>query len=258
MIQIALFLVLANIAITFGNNNNRDRELDRIGRYTLIEIDTSKFESDGIIELDAYEQHYKIQLESNEDIHPGKLNHIKGNHAEINGHKQFYTNKNESCHFHGKVINDLNHKSNKNFVALAICENRGIRGMIVAFDDTLYIKPASTYLDLSHDKNGHGHNLNDLHLAYLSSDKDYSGLPLDEHIELSDDDENNKSIMPWSNNRRRMANNLKNTVEIIAVMDPAWRQTCEDKYTKTTWYDNCVNDLADLYNGISAEYKNQV
>jgi len=268
MIQIVLFyILLANIALTFGNdNNNRDKQLDRISRYTLIDIDTSLFSSEGIIELDAYEQHYKIQLESNEDVHPGKLHHIKGNHAEINGHQQFYTNKNQSCHYHGKVINDKT--STKNWVALALCDNRGIRGMIVAFDDTLYIKPAKTYLDLSHDKNGHGHNLNDQHLAYLSSDEDYSGLPLDNHVRVSDEEKqfedsiNNNGKMPWSvsnnnNGRRRMANNQRNTVEVIAVMDPAWRQTCEEKYTKATWYDNCINDLADLYNGISAEYRDQ-
>eukprot|EP00486_Rosalina_sp_Unknown_P008946 CAMPEP_0201592238 /NCGR_PEP_ID=MMETSP0190_2-20130828/190190_1 /ASSEMBLY_ACC=CAM_ASM_000263 /TAXON_ID=37353 /ORGANISM="Rosalina sp." /LENGTH=958 /DNA_ID=CAMNT_0048050919 /DNA_START=421 /DNA_END=3297 /DNA_ORIENTATION=+ len=150
-----------------------------------------------------------------------------------------------------------------NWIALSLCDNRGIRGMIVAFDDTLYIKPAKTYLDLSHDKNGHGHNLNDEHLAYLSSDEDYEGLPLDNHVRVSEDEKKfHDTIYPHKMDqkratRRRMANNYKNLVEMVAVSDPSFTQTAQNTYTTDTWYENLVTDLADLYNGISAEYMNQ-
>ena len=264
--KIVLFLILVKIVIGFDHEakKNQHDELDRIERYEIIQVDTSLFDSDYIIELDAFGQHYKIGLIPNEHIHPGKLHHVKGNHAEKMGHKQFYTHLNQTCHYHGRVLND--ETSKKNFVALALCNHRGIRGMIVAFGDTLYIKPAKTFLDLSHDKKGLDHNLNDDYFVFLSSNYNTTGYPFDGEIRVNDEEKRlytKESDISQSNNnnnkqRRRMANKLDNLVEMLIVSDPAYTQRAKDKYASNTWYDELVSDFSDLMNGVSAEYYNQV
>ena len=256
MMNIGSFLILLNIGINFAtkNNINQHDELDRIKRYEIIEVDISLLDSDYIIELNAFKQHYKIKLIPNEDIHPGKLYHIKGNHAEKFGHKQFYTHLNKTCHYHGKVLNDK--ISKQNFVALSLCNHRGIRGMIVAFNDTLYIKPAKTFLDLSHDKKGLKHNLNDNYFVYLSSDYDTTGYPFDGEIRVNDLYDEEKIDDNYK--RRRMANNYDNLVEMLIVSDPSYTKTAQNIYSSDTWYDGLVSDLSDYMNGVSAEYYNQV
>ena len=48
----------------------KQKEFDKIANYELIYLNLERLEADNIIELDAYSQHYEIQLIRNDEISP--------------------------------------------------------------------------------------------------------------------------------------------------------------------------------------------
>ena len=254
MTIILALLNIVSIGAALRSNENQHKDLDRIKQYEIIKVDTSSFLSDGIIEFDAYDQHYTVQLYPNEHLHPGKVRYTNGDYANKQGDQQLFTQLNQPCHYHGKVSNDL--ESNKNFAALSLCNGRGIRGMIVAFDDTLYIKPAKVYLDVNYDKSGYQHQLNDDHLVYLSSDTDNTDYHQMVLIYTAPDFASNKDQQ--HRQRRRMQNHEGNLVETYIISDPAYTQTFRDQYNESVWYKNLVLTLFDMINSVSIIYNNQV
>ena len=56
--------------------------------------------------------------------------------------------------------------------AISICDRRGVRGNIIAFDDTLIISPCDYYLNFNIKK----HDINDKHLVYRMSDFNTTGI----------------------------------------------------------------------------------
>ena len=255
--KINAFSVVLLVFLPLIINGEKHKELERIKKYDVIQVDTSSFKSDSTISFKVYDQDYKVELYPNNDIHPRRIRHTNGNHAEINGLPQIYTHLNETCHYHGKVINHDSDKYNGqvSFAALSLCNQRGIRGSVTAFGKKLYIKPAKFYFDTTHDKQDLPHHFDDDHLVYYTSDLDTTGLPLDQSLEVDENDVDRIPDHIQNKIRRRLAtyNNGVNKVEMMLVADPAYVKTWQ-KNKGDQWYDEMVADMADMTNDVSALY----
>ena len=267
MIKVALFVAytITTFGITIANDvshkiyadshrddPNKHKDLERISRYEIIQVDTTSFESSNIIELDAFNNHYKIELIENNNIHPGLIRHRNGILTK-NG-KQFYTNLNKTCHFHGHVLNT----NESSMVALSICDKRGIRGSITAFGDTIEINPANYYLDLEYNHNKY-HDITDKHLVYLQSEYDITGFPMDESIETnikrSIHNNNNNDNNDQKKRRRLAYNSGKNKVELYVMSDPVLTNKYQSSYSDDKWYEELVSYFQDMINRVSAEFE---
>merc|ERR1712228_880738 len=102
--------------------------------YELVYINTNSFESDRIIQFSAFDQHYSIKLTPNDGMTPSKLRHANINPSDHHS-DPYFTSISQPCHYFGNVLNANN--SSQQIIALSLCPNRGIRGHIIAFNQTL-------------------------------------------------------------------------------------------------------------------------
>eukprot|EP01083_Nonionella_stella_P096076 269914_1 len=113
-------------------------EFGYIKHYELIRVNLASYSSNNIIEFNAFNRHYMVQLALNTGLTPLVIRlHDNGTEEEIHV-------LHEPCYFNGRELSD--EKSN---VAISLCqkgeEDTGIIGWIKAFNETIYIKPTAYY-----------------------------------------------------------------------------------------------------------------
>ena len=234
----------------------RKEEFDRINKYELVSFNLSQSPKSNILSFNAFGNHYEVSLTANEYMNPSTINHTNGNLALKEGLEPFYTHLTESCHYFGEVAG-----SNGSSVAISICDQRGIRGSISAFAHTLSIKPAK-YFDAEFDRNNY-HQHTDEHLVYRMADFDNSDLPKGrgKRLESSatpklDNTKVEKSPIGKSSKRRLIYNNGNNVLEVYSFVDKYYSDQYKSEYFALNWYDVMVADFADLWHGVSEEYRN--
>eukprot|EP00486_Rosalina_sp_Unknown_P003926 CAMPEP_0201567526 /NCGR_PEP_ID=MMETSP0190_2-20130828/8030_1 /ASSEMBLY_ACC=CAM_ASM_000263 /TAXON_ID=37353 /ORGANISM="Rosalina sp." /LENGTH=910 /DNA_ID=CAMNT_0047987601 /DNA_START=76 /DNA_END=2808 /DNA_ORIENTATION=+ len=239
------FAVLLHACICYGAIQSlveqKQEEFDSIGKYELIYLNLDQFESSNIIELDAYGQHYKVQLTRNHQIAPNV------NHQTENG--LIKREPAQSCHYHGKVLN----YDGKSVVAISLCDKYGVRGMIRAFDDELWIQPADYYLDIENTRKTF--KFTDQHLVYKLSDYNMSEKEKAFGLNFISTKESIGNTHEQLSDRRRLAsfNSGDNVVEIYILADKSFvdyfKGAAED------WYSLLYYTLSTILNGASAEYQ---
>ena len=239
-------LANAHLATT---TDPRDAEFARIKRYELIYFnDTQLIESNNLFEFDVFGQHYKIKLIRNDDMHVINIRHPSINSTKL--HQHFSKRRlAQSCHYFGKVINTK--QPSKTQVSLSFCDNAGIRGRIVAFDDIIIITPSAYFLDKKKDSK-YSHKLDDEHLIYKVSDFDMDDIiGKDGIINLH---HNQYAISKQQKTKRRtLYNGGSQTLEFLAVVGPDRTQAFQSYYP-SSWYTALYDDCANLINTLSTGY----
>eukprot|EP01084_Bolivina_argentea_P182807 315537_1 len=250
MLSFLLSITYASVILiskTLSKHHPRLEEFSRINHYELIEIDTNLFESDKIIDFTVFNQYYKIQLLTNEDIIPSQIRHPSYDIRYKSKNRDTHRKLDESCHYFGTVLN-TKHTSQ---VALSICDRRGVRGSITAFNDTLIIKPSRYYLDIPYDRT-HYHHISDPHLVYKLSDYHAPRPSLHDDAIKTHHTVHKQSRQllditfdPYTHNQ----------VEMFILSDPIFTSYYVSKYPMN-WYDQLVSYFADQIHSVSAEYIN--
>eukprot|EP01084_Bolivina_argentea_P210601 358397_1 len=243
-------LFLTTIALI--QSDHRKVEINRIKTYELIYINIDN----NIVEFDAFNNHYKIQLQENIHMIPSNVKHTNGIPKHINI-EPYYTSLTKSCHYYGKVLSDTTDPLQR--VSLSLCNKRGIRGEIRAFNETLIIKPSKYYLDIEYDNNNF-HDITDEHLVWKYSDFDHTGIPnfgsinIDYNIPSTTSIQSIANTIQNKNKRRRMAyNNGYNQVELLILSDYAQTKYYRETYGNS-WYEQLSSDMADNVNAVSSRY----
>eukprot|EP01084_Bolivina_argentea_P293278 504368_1 len=240
MKRVFSFFFALNVLHCYGllRDHRRD-EFERISNHELLYIDTANFETNGIIELDAFNHHYVIKLTENEHLHPRhlRIENIDPAHAAY---------EMKSCHYTGQILNS-NETSDFAHAAVALCDNRGFRARITAFGETIVIKPARYYLDLQFDSTQH-HQFSDEHLVFKLSD-------LKNDKKCSSQDAPTNMIGDITSNRRRLAriNNGLQSVELALLIGP-YRVDAYRSMYPSLWFDQIMKDHRDMVNEVSSIY----
>eukprot|EP01083_Nonionella_stella_P003777 10853_1 len=139
--QIGVLLCCAFVAHSISTETIAKRKIwfNRIKKYESIHVNLDQFYSYQIIQFDAFDHHYKIQLTVNKDVHPIELRHDEATGIVTEHHPN--PDDTEYCFHQGQVLNS----PNDSLVALSACRGEGIRGRIHAFGDILFINPVSFY-----------------------------------------------------------------------------------------------------------------
>merc|ERR1719295_2470041 len=127
------------------------------------------------IDFDAFGQHYAVELKRQTHAAPSNVTHTNVA-EEVHGP---VSSVKESCHWQGSVSND----EGTSVVSASLCEGRGIRARISAFNEILIIKPSAYYLDLAKDAL-QNHTLEDEVLMYRMSDFDRPKITGTEGVEM--------------------------------------------------------------------------
>ena len=115
------------------------------------------------LDFDAFGQHYEVELRRQSHAAPSNVVHTNVA-EEVHG---VVSSVEESCHWQGSVLND----ERVSVVSASLCAGRGIRARILAFNETLIIKPSAYYLDVAKDALA-DHSVDDEVLMYRMSDFD--------------------------------------------------------------------------------------
>eukprot|EP01084_Bolivina_argentea_P096289 173108_1 len=190
---------------------DQKQEFKFIKHYELIHVNLDSYSSKKIIEFDAFNRHYMVNLVLNTGLTPLVLRvHDNGTEEEI-------PMIHEPCYFNGREMSD-----DRSNVAISLCQNgeedTGIIGWIKAFNETIYIKPTAYYtapLTVS--------RLTGEHLVYRSSDYDWaamqpfigSGIP----IPAAEQPRPHPRLFAPHQSRRRLA---FGKVEVHGVIDSSW------------------------------------
>lgn len=152
----------------------------------------------------------------------------------------------DSCHFHGRVVND----EGESIVSASFCEGRGIRARISAFNEILIIKPSAYYLDLAKDALG-DHSVSDEVLMYRVSDFDHPKITGTEGVAMAADD----VLMAQGTNMRRRLYSSSDPAqtEISVLIGPVRTANYQSDYGDN-WYDNLYSDTADMMSSVDAIY----
>eukprot|EP01084_Bolivina_argentea_P104443 187014_1 len=242
-----LSILLAIIYTVQAAHKGRKEQFSRITKYELLHLNPQDTSNPDIktLSFDIYNQHYSIELQRNHDMIPSYTQHYN---IDPTTHKhQYFSSLKESCHYQGRVLNT----NSKSLVAISLCPNRGIRGTIEAFNQTLIIQPSAYYLDLQKDKYDF-HNINDEVLIYKLSDFNTSDVVA---INAAIIDKNKKAILNHNNNKRRLyteANPAK--VEEMIVTGPVRIKNYQDDHGDK-WYQELHAKYTDMINEIDAIYK---
>lgn len=251
---ILLSIVLITLTHSASLKDERDAEYSRIKKYELVYFDNADIdaiETSKIFEFDVYDQHYKLELSLNEDMHIRKIRHTSVDIHKLDKH---FSNKQleKSCHYFGRVINTDNPSSTS--VSISFCDNRGVRGRISAFNQTLIIYPSAYFLDKEKDSNCN-HNIKDQHLIYKLSDFDTTDIGKAGAISTYHQIHNNVIDGGNDGKRRRLYNNGLSETELLIVSGPERTKDYQNRYGDN-WYNQMYNDYASVINDVSAEYMN--
>eukprot|EP01084_Bolivina_argentea_P123247 218414_1 len=137
MIQIAVLFCCVIIALSSEFAEDRQKEFNKIQKYETIR---PVFDDTNLrLEFDAFNEHWTIQLEVNDDISP-----VVAHLTDENGESVPYEQDPEhyECHYRGMILNAVS-----SFVALSFCPGAGVIGTLWLRGQTLFIKPINYYLD---------------------------------------------------------------------------------------------------------------
>ena len=233
----------------------RDEEFSRINHYELIYFnDANIIEIEesitNIFEFDLNDQHYKIKLIRNDDHHVVNIRHPSIN-EKLDEH---FTNKTlkQSCHYYGQVLNAENPSITQ--VALSFCDNRGVRGRIVAFNETIEIIPSAYFLDKEKDSKC-DYKFSDQHLIYKLSDFNFEGMGKFGSIKSNTEKQIKQKIENdvSDKKRRRLYNGGLSNTEMLIINGPQRTKYYQDTYPNG-WYSQMISDYSDLVQKVSNEY----
>eukprot|EP01083_Nonionella_stella_P123390 371777_1 len=137
MIQIAILFCCVIIALSSEFAEDRQKEFNKIQKYETIR---PVFDDTNLrLEFDAFNEHWTIQLEVNEDI-SRVVAHITDENGESVPYEQEPAHY--ECHYRGMILNAVS-----SFVSLSFCPGDGVMGTLWLRGQTLFIKPLNYYLD---------------------------------------------------------------------------------------------------------------
>jgi len=237
-------------------HKDRGDQIDRIKQYTISRLTPINVDDDTItMEFDAFDQHYSVEFKRQTHVTPSNVMHSNVDH---NDHRP-WSLSDESCHFHGRVLN-----TNSSIVSASFCKGRGIRARISAFNEILIIKPSAYYLDLRKDAMAN-HSLDDEVLIYRLSDferpdimgtEGISDYALTDELTMDDikfgdesDDRGDRGA------RRRLYSSSKPAqTEVTVLIGPVRTANFKQDYGGN-WYRVLYQDTADMMNEVDAIYK---
>jgi len=251
--MLSILFSLIAVAKSASLKDERDAEFTRIKQYELVYfngIDIDSIETSNTFEFDLSNQHYKLELTLNKDMHVRNVRHTS---IDINKLDEHFSQKQltKSCHYSGRVINTDNPSLTS--AALSFCDKRGVRGRITAFNKTIIIYPSAYFLDKEKDSKC-DHKLTDQHLIYKLSDFDTTNIGRAGAISTTYNHISNKIPEMQSSQRRRLYNNGLSETEMLIVSGPERTKDYQSRYGANNWYSQMYNDYASIINQVSTEY----
>eukprot|EP01083_Nonionella_stella_P187868 691306_1 len=241
VIQLTVLFVLYNVFVSYSMSpdeliTDRKVHFSRIKKYESLHINLEQFESNNIIEFDAFNTHFTVQLEVNKDVHPIELRRDEAT-GIVTEHPPD-PQEEEYCFHQGQVLND----PDRSLVALSTCRGRGIRGSIHAFGHKLRLNPTSFY----HAPLNDSMDLSDEHIIYKSTDydssteaKEYGAL---EAMEV--DPDQTKTMRRLYSGGRYNGNGGK--AQFLGIIDGTWIENKGSKSQAKSFFQGAVN-LASSY-----------
>jgi len=239
-----LIATLFSVYVVHSAHKQRTEQLERMKSYITSYLQPVAVDEDTMtLEFDAFDQHYEVELWRQTHATPSNVEHTN---VDSEVHSPL-SSRQESCHFHGAVTNF----EGLSVVSASLCEGRGIRARINAFDEILIIKPSAYYLDLDKDS-AMTHSFEDEVLMYKMSefehpDRIHGGIPM-EHTQ----DAVGQNVDDI-HRRRLYAANQPAENEVTVLVGPVRTNNYKTKYP-SNWYDQLYSDVADMMNSVDAIY----
>jgi len=236
-------------------HRNRHDEMNRMKQYSLLTLSPETVDEDTrIIEFEAFDQRYIVELTRKHEWAPSSVRHSNVDpdvHAPLSSQR-------ESCHFSGRVLND----EGPSMVSASLCYGRGVRARISAFNDTVILKPSAYYLDLEKDRTAN-HSIYDEVLIYRLSDFEEPEIMVtertvadDAHSLHSDAITMDESAVSVEGLRRRMFSASSPAYTEVTVMIGPVRTKYYQDFYGTSWYNQLYWDTADMINAVDVIYRN--
>eukprot|EP01084_Bolivina_argentea_P308058 532571_1 len=219
LIPLALYCIIYNVTACIPSFGKRVNQFDS---YNLVYINLDQLNRTNLIEFKFQGQHYQIHVEKNNQLSP-IINHQTTNELIVR-----YSLPQQSCHYHGTVLN----YDGKSAVALSLCDGKGITGLINAFGQEIYIYPFQ--YDLNAHNSTYNHNLIHKHLIYKS-----------------------QNYLEYQPRKRRLQtpyNNGDNVVEIYTLADPSFVNHFKNT-DGNNWYSAVYNYLSQVISQASIKYE---
>jgi len=246
---LSLVVLMSSIYVSHCAHKDRHKLVSRIQNYTLLRIVPEQVDETARLSFDAFGEHYEVELRRNNAVIPSSV-------AHTNVHPALHPTAADSCHYHGRVLN----APTESLVALSLCPGRGIRGHIIAFNETLIVRPSAYYLDLAMDALA-AHSLTDELLLYRESDYDRP-LVLDDEAAAAKpfpdpfDEREQMEMHMESSGRRRLAYSSRSpAVTKLALMIGPVRVANFKADYGSAWYSQLFLETADMVNMITAWYE---
>eukprot|EP01084_Bolivina_argentea_P123250 218418_1 len=248
MIQIAVLFCCVIIALSSEFAEDRQKEFNKIQKYETIR---PVFDDTNLrLEFDAFNEHWTIQLEVNDDISP-----VVAHLTDENGESVPYEQDPEhyECHYRGMILNAVS-----SFVSLSFCPGDGVMGTLWLRGQTLFIKPLNYYLDPFNE----ALTIADEHIIYRKDDVYDSDMS--KHVWATTDwdasvhfvDSIPKPTIPRlyfnpmnqtaASTRRRLARTR--TIELYAFMDNSLYKSQSNSYSRViSMAKRVVNTATGIY-----------
>jgi len=245
---LSLVVLLSSAYVSHCAHTDRHELVSRIRNYTLLSLEPELVDADTArLSFDAFGEHYEIELWRNRAVVPSAV-------AHTNVDPELHPSGSDSCHYHGRVVNAAPSAS---LVALSMCAGRGIRGRIVAFNETLIVGPSAYYLDLATDALG-AHSVTDELLLYRESDFDRPQIVWDDDAatlsKLNPDPFDERERIESSGRRRLYSASSPATTKLAMMIGPVRVANFQSQYG-SSWYDQLFAETADMVNLITAWYE---
>eukprot|EP01084_Bolivina_argentea_P308063 532577_1 len=219
--SLALYFIIYNVIACIPSMR---KSLNQLNSYDLVRFNFDDLNTSNIIQFDFGSQHYQVELETNDQLSP-IINHQTEDELIIH-----HISTQKQCHYRGKVLNYVG----KSFVALSLCDCTGVRGLINAFGNEIWIYPSKYYLnELNSQNSTNCHTITDEHLIYKAHN------------------------YPEYNEARRLQtqyNNGDNVVEIYTLTDPSFVSHFKNS-DGNNWYSALFDYLSQVINQASAKYE---
>lgn len=237
-----LTTTLLSVYVVQSAHKDRSEQVKRMKSYITSHLQPVAVDENTMtLEFDAFDQHYEVELWRQTHATPANVVHTNV-HSDVHSP---VSSQEESCHFHGAVTNF----EGVSVVSASLCEGRGIRARINAFDEVLIIKPSAYYLDLEKDAAGN-HSLEDEVLMYRMSEFDrphrvHGGIPMMEDTGSQQSDDLHR--------RRLYASNNPAENEVTVLIGPVRTKNYQKDYGNN-WYQQLYADTQDMLNSVDAIY----
>lgn len=170
---------LLSVNVVQSAHKDRAEQVKRMKSYVTAQLEPTVVDDNTLsFSFSAFNQIYEVELWRQTHAAPSNVVHTNVD-EEVHS---VVSSVEESCHFHGRVVND----ESVSIVSASLCENRGLRMRISAFDEILIIKPSAYYLDIAKDAMAN-HSIEDEVLMYRHSDFERPSVMGTEGVAVADD-----------------------------------------------------------------------